>query len=142
MMKKGPSSRLPPSQRRREGLSDIQEDEERTLAGNFFSPSLSSSREIFFSSLKKRGCKRVRRDKEKNKRKKGEEQEEEEVPNQQRILNKVPTELRCRNFVNNHRLSIQISIKHGKACVQCVHIPTELPLCMPPLVVGLVKSRP
>ncbi len=30
----------------------------------------------------------------------------EKVPNQQRTLNKVPIELRCRNFVNHHRLSI------------------------------------
>ncbi len=34
-------------------------------------------------------------------------------PNQQRTLNKLPTELRCRNFVVKHRLSMQIG---GQAC--------------------------
>ncbi len=57
-------------------------------------------------------------------------------PNQQRSSNKLPTELRCRNFANKHRLSIQIGAKLAKRCMQCVHIPTELPVCMPPLVVG------
>ncbi len=59
-------------------------------------------------------------------------------PNQQRTLNKVLSELRCRNFVNNHRLSIQISAKRAKMCMQCVHVPTELIFCIPPLVVGYV----
>ena len=30
------------------------------------------------------------------------------MPNQQRTPNKLPTELRCRNFVNKHRLSLQM----------------------------------
>ncbi len=39
------------------------------------------------------------------------------VPNQQRrTLNKLLTELRCRNFVDKHRLSMQIGTKHGKTC--------------------------
>ncbi len=59
------------------------------------------------------------------------------LPNQQRTLNKLPTELQYRNFVNKHRLSIQIGAKCAKMCAQCVlHIPTELPFCLPPLLVG------
>ncbi len=57
-------------------------------------------------------------------------------PNQQRTLNKLPTDLRCRNFVNKHRLSIRISTKREKMCTQYVCVPTELLFCMPPLVVG------
>ena len=57
-------------------------------------------------------------------------------PNQQRTLNKLPSELRCRNFVSRHLLSIQIGTKRAKTCTQCVHILTELPFCTPPLVVG------
>ncbi len=58
-------------------------------------------------------------------------------PNQQRTLNKVPTELRCRNVVIKHRLSMQIGAQRVlKTCMQPVHIPTELPSCIPPLVVG------
>ncbi len=47
-------------------------------------------------------------------------------PNQQRTLSKLPTELRCRNFVNKHQLSIQGSTKRAKTCLHCVCIPTEL----------------
>ena len=36
------------------------------------------------------------------------------LPNHQRTLNKLPTELRCQNFVTKHRLSIQIGTKHAK----------------------------
>ena len=51
------------------------------------------------------------------------------LPNQQRTLNKLPTELRCRSFVNKHQLSTQIGAKRAKkTCMLCVHIPTELPL--------------
>ncbi len=55
-----------------------------------------------------------------------------------RALNKLPTELRCGNFVDkHHRLSMQICAQTcKKTCAQRVHVPTELPLCMPPLVVG------
>ncbi len=35
-------------------------------------------------------------------------------PNQQRTLSKLLTELRRRNFVNKHRLSIQIGAKRAK----------------------------
>ncbi len=58
------------------------------------------------------------------------------MPNQQRTVNKIPTELRCRNFVNKRRLSIQIGAKHAETYMQCVCIPTELPFCIPQLVVG------
>ena len=58
------------------------------------------------------------------------------LPNQQRTLDKLPTELRCRNFVAKHRLSMEIGAKRAKACMQCVHIPTGLSFCTPPLVVG------
>ncbi len=57
-------------------------------------------------------------------------------PNRQSTLNKLPTELRCRNFVNRHRLSIQIGAKRAKTCMRCVHILTELPFRKPQLVVG------
>ncbi len=46
-------------------------------------------------------------------------------PNQQRTLNKLPTELRCGNFVNKHRLSTQIGAKRAKTCVKFGHTPTE-----------------
>ncbi len=36
------------------------------------------------------------------------------TPNQQRALNKLPTELRCRYFVYNHRLGIQLGAKGAK----------------------------
>ncbi len=58
------------------------------------------------------------------------------VPNQQRTLNKLPTELRCRNPVDKHRPSMQIGTRHAKARMQRVHIPTELSFCVPSLVVG------
>ena len=38
------------------------------------------------------------------------------LPNRQRTLNKLPTELRCRNFVNKHRLRMQIGAKRAKMC--------------------------
>ncbi len=44
-------------------------------------------------------------------------------------LDKLPTELQCRNLVSKHRLSIQM-------CMPRVHIPTQLPFCIPPLLVG------
>ena len=40
------------------------------------------------------------------------------LPNQQRTVNKLPPELQCRKFVNNHRLSIQIGAKRAKTCMQ------------------------
>ncbi len=36
------------------------------------------------------------------------------IPNQQRTLNRLPTDLRCRNFANKHQLSIQIGTKRAK----------------------------
>ena len=52
-------------------------------------------------------------------------------PNQQCTLNKLLTELWCRNFVNKLRLSIQIGAQRAKnvraMCTVHVHIPTELP---------------
>ncbi len=72
--------------------------------------------------------------------------EEEAIPNGSHVclcptnnslLNKVSADLRCTNFVNKHRMSVQTGAKRAKTCMQCVHVPTELPLCIPPLVVGL-----
>ena len=45
-----------------------------------------------------------------------------------------------RIFVNNHRLSVQIGARRAKTCMQRVHVPAELPLCMPPLLVGLLRT--
>ncbi len=60
----------------------------------------------------------------------------------QRTLNKLPPELRCRNFVNKHRLSIQIGAKRAKTRMQCVCITTvHTTLCIPRLVVGLTLRR-
>ena len=45
------------------------------------------------------------------------------LPNQQRTLNKLPTELQCRNFVSKHRLSMQIGAERmQETCMQCVRI--------------------
>ncbi len=63
-----------------------------------------------------------------------------EAPNQQRTLNELLTEIRCKNFVDKHQPSIHIGTKRAKTCMQCVYIPTELPFCMPPLAVGLLKK--
>ncbi len=59
-------------------------------------------------------------------------------PTKGRALSKLPTEQRCRNFVNKHRLSVQIGAKRTKNVYicQCAHFPTELPFCIPPLLVG------
>ncbi len=44
-------------------------------------------------------------------------------PNQQRTLNNLPNELRCRNFVTKHQLSIlQIGTKRAKTCTCNVYI--------------------
>ncbi len=37
-------------------------------------------------------------------------------------------------------MSIQIGAKRAKMCMQCVHIPNQLPFCTSPLVVGKVQS--
>ncbi len=42
------------------------------------------------------------------------------LPDQQRTLSKLPTELRCRHFVNKHRLSTQIGARCAKTCMQYV----------------------
>ena len=63
------------------------------------------------------------------------------IPNQPRTLNKLRTDFRCRNFVNKQRVSIKIGTKCAKTCMQCVYIPTELPFCIPPLVVGYGSSN-
>ncbi len=44
------------------------------------------------------------------------------LPDQQRNLNKLPTELRCRNFVNKHRLIIQIGAKRATTGVCNVYV--------------------
>ncbi len=61
----------------------------------------------------------------------------QQQPNQQRTLNKFLTELRCRKFCQeaptehtNRAPNVQ------KTRMQCVCIPTQLPFCTPPLVVG------
>ncbi len=61
---------------------------------------------------------------------------EKRTTNQQCTHNKLPTDLHCKNFVNNHRVNIQIGAECAEMCVQRVCIPTELPFCIPPLVVG------
>ena len=61
-------------------------------------------------------------------------------PNKQCTLNKPPTELRSRYFVTKHQLSILVGAKCAKTCMQRLHIPTELPSCMPPLVAGCVRA--
>ncbi len=58
------------------------------------------------------------------------------LPNQQRTLNEPPSELRCKNLVTKHRLSIQIGAKREKNAM-CVHI---LTVRIPPLVVGYLFS--
>ncbi len=51
------------------------------------------------------------------------------VPNQQRTLNELPTELRCQKFVNKHRLSSKkIGAKCVKTCMQCVYTVFQLSL--------------
>ena len=42
-------------------------------------------------------------------------------------------------FVSKLRLSMQIGAERAKTCTQCVYIPTELPFCVPPLVVGKLE---
>ena len=45
-------------------------------------------------------------------------------------------------FVTNHRLGIQVGTKTcKKTCAQRVRISTELPFCMPPLLVGWGRER-
>ena len=44
-------------------------------------------------------------------------------------------------FVTNPRLSMQVGTKCEKTCVQHVHVLTELPFCMPPLLVGKGRER-
>ncbi len=51
-------------------------------------------------------------------------EEDEEGPNQQGTLNKLPSELRRRDFVSKHRLSIQVGVEREKTCMQHVYIPT------------------
>ncbi len=42
----------------------------------------------------------------------------------------------AKKIVHEHRPSIQMGAKRAKTCVQRVHVPTELPFCVPPLLVG------
>ena len=37
--------------------------------------------------------------------------------------------------------ALPIGTKYAKTCMQCVYIPTELPFCIPPLVVGLTTCN-
>ena len=66
------------------------------------------------------------------------------APNQQRTLNKLPTELRCRDFVNNHRLSMQNREPNvrKRACDVYVFQPSFHFFMPPPLVaVGQAKRK-
>ncbi len=44
------------------------------------------------------------------------------VPNQQHTLNKLPAELRCRNCINKHQLSMQVGAKRAKNCACNVYL--------------------
>ncbi len=59
-------------------------------------------------------------------------------PNQQQTLNKLPPELRCRNFVSKRR-RLSVANRHPsvpKKCVRNSHMfRPSFPFCMPPLVV-------
>ena len=62
---------------------------------------------------------------------------EPKPPNQQRALSKLPTELPTRKFLPiSTDLARKSAPKVQKTCAHCVHVPTGLPFCMPPLVVG------
>ena len=68
---------------------------------------------------------------------------EEMRPNQQCTLDKLPTELRCRKFVDEHRLRMQIGAKRAKK--KPVHATwyifrLSFHFCTPPLMVGRVFS--
>ncbi len=45
-------------------------------------------------------------------------------------------------FVNKHRLSIRIGVERAETCTQRAHVPTEPPLCTPPLVVWVCAHPP
>ncbi len=58
-------------------------------------------------------------------------------PTNNALLTNFRLSSECRNFATEHRLSMQVGAKRAKTCMQCVRcVPTELPFCMPPLVVG------
>ncbi len=63
--------------------------------------------------------------------------------NTRRTLNKLPTELRRRSFVNKHRLSTQNRCPNvQKLRMRHVHVPAELPSSMPNIgVFGYVLSK-
>ena len=42
----------------------------------------------------------------------------------------------AKKLFNKHWLSIKIGARRAKTCMRCVPILTELPFCIPPLVVG------
>ncbi len=44
-----------------------------------------------------------------------------ECPTNSALFNRLPTELRCRNFVNKHRMTIQIGAKRAKSVCN-VHV--------------------
>ncbi len=51
----------------------------------------------------------------------------EKPPNQQRTLNKLPTDPRCRNFANKRQLRMQVGGRSAETCTQGVqYIPTDL----------------
>ena len=46
-----------------------------------------------------------------------------------------------KKLVDKHRPSMQIDASRAKTtCLNHVHVPTELPLCTPPLLVGTARS--
>ncbi len=60
------------------------------------------------------------------------------LPNRQTLLINFRLSSDAEIFVDKHQLHLQIGAKRAEMCMHCVHtyIPTELPFCMPPLVVG------
>ncbi len=64
------------------------------------------------------------------------------LPNQQRTLNKLPTELRRRNFVDEHRLSMQNWCPNMQKRACTVHVlQLSFHFCIPPLLVGKKEGK-
>ncbi len=60
----------------------------------------------------------------------------EQYPTNNALLINFRLSSGCRNFVDKHRQSMQLCARHARTRMQRVHIPTELPFGIPPLVVG------
>ena len=63
------------------------------------------------------------------------------TPNQQRTLNKPPTELRRGNFVNKHRLGIQIGAKRAKKNVYAMSAYSDWASILHTIVVGWADGK-